>query len=111
MEKYGIQNLKEVLAFGVKIGTTLKDDLADKKISLTEVLELLPQLMKIPDFVSKKDELLKEVEDLSIPEIEELMKTVEGITSDQVVLTIKDSLNIGVSVRNLIERFAHKPAA
>lgn len=111
-EKYGIQNIQEVLVFGITIGKTLKEDLADKKLSINEIIGLLPTLMKIPDFIAKKQDILNEAKDLSIDEVKQLKAQVGGnITDKDLIDTIEDALNIGVSVRNLIDRYKSKPEA
>lgn len=108
-DKVGIENLKAVLVFGVTIGKSISADLEDKKFSFVEMLALLPQLAQIPDFVSKKDQIIAEAKDLSLDEIKELVAVVEGvITNEEVIATIEDAISVAVAAKNLIERFSKK---
>lgn len=111
-EKFGIDNLKSVLVFGVTVGKTIAEDVADKKFTFTEIMALLPQLMKIPDLVAQKDAIVAEAKDLTIDEIRELVAVVEGvINNEDVVATIEDVISIGVAIKNLIGRFKPKTVA
>lgn len=111
VEKFGIDNLKKVLSFGVTIGKQISDDLADKKISLQEALGLIPSLMSLPDLIASKDAIIDEAKDLSLDEIQQLVASVDGaITNENVVGTIEDALNFIVSGKNLVERFTKKAA-
>lgn len=108
-EKFGIENLKAVLKFGVTLGKNISDDLADKKLSFGEVLGLAAQLGQISDFVANKDAIIAEAKDLSFDEIKELVAEVEQvITNEEVVATIEDAIAVIIAAKNLIERFTAK---
>lgn len=108
-EKFGIENLKAVLKFGVTIGKNIADDLSDNKLSFGEVLGLAAQLGQITDFVANKDAIINEAKDLSFDEIKELVAEIEGvITNEEVVATIEDAIAVIVAAKNLIERFTKK---
>lgn len=109
MEKFGIENLKKVLIFGVNLGKKISDSMDDKKFSLSEILALIPDFAAIPDFIAKKDDILNEAKDLSLEEIKQLIAIVEGqINDNDVVGIIEDSLNFIVAGKNLVERFTKK---
>lgn len=108
-EKLGIATLSEVVVFGTKLGKTITDDLADKKISFSEVLALIPEFMKIPDFIAKKDTILAEAKDLSVDEVKQISTVLgETITNEKIVATVENVLVIAVSVRNLIDMYSKK---
>lgn len=112
-EKFGIENLKEVVLFGVRIGKQVAEDLKDKKMSIAEILALVPPIMQIPTFLEKKDLIVQEAEDLSVAEVDQIVAAVKSeqvLTKQDVIDTIKDSLNIVVSVKNLIIRYGKKAA-
>jgi hypothetical protein len=109
-EKFGIDNLKKVVSFGVTVGKQISDDLADDKFTLQEGLALLPQLMSIPDIINSKDAIINEAKDLSIDEVGQLIDGIEGATSENVVGIIEDALTFIVAGKNLVERFTKKAA-
>jgi hypothetical protein len=109
-EKFGIENLKKLVSFGVTIGKNISDDLQDDKFTLQEGLALLPQLMSIPDIINSKDAIISEAKDLSIDEVGELVDGIEGATSENVVGIIGDALTFIVAGKSLVERFTHKAA-
>ena len=109
-EKFGIENLKKVVSFGVGLSKAISDDLADGKISFQEAIALLPQLMAIPDLIANKDAIVNEAKDLSIDEVGQLIAGIEGATSDNVKGIIEDALTFIVAGKNLVERFTNKPA-
>ncbi len=103
-EKYGIENLKGLFKFGMTLGQTISEDLKDSKITLPEVFGLLPQLMQISDFIAHKDDIINEAKDLSLEEVKELTRDIEGvITNEKVVAVIEDAVNTIVSIKGLIE--------
>lgn len=108
-EKFGIENIKKVVIFGATVGKSISDDLADNKITLQEVLALIPSLMSIPDLIANKQAIIDEAKDLSFDEIKEVVAAVEGsITNENVVGTIEDALNFIIAGKNLVERFSKK---
>lgn len=109
-EKFGIENLKKLVSFGVSIGKQISDDLKDGKFTLQEGLALLPQLMGIPDIINSKDAIIQEAKDLSIDEVGQLIDSINGATSENVVGIIEDALTFIVAGKNLVERFTKKPA-
>lgn len=110
-EKFGIENLQKVVSFGVTIGTALSEDLKDNKLSFLEVIQLATELSGVSDLLKNKDAIIQEAKDLSIDEVETLVKSVEGaINNAQVTAVIEHGLGVIVSVAALIQDF-QKPAA
>lgn len=108
-EKFGIENLKKVLDFGIKIGKEVASDLEDNKFSLSEGIALAAQFGAVSDLIAKKDDIINEAKDLSLDEIKELIKDVEGeLTSEKVVAIIENALSVIVGAKNLIEIFTKK---
>lgn len=107
-EKFGTENLKKLVSFGVTIGKSISDDLNDDKFTLQEGLALLPQLMSVPDIINSKDAIINEAKDLSIDEVGQLVAGIEGATSENVVGIIEDALTFIVAGKNLVERFTNK---
>ena len=107
-EKFGIDNLKKVVSFGVTVAKSISDDLSDGKITFAEAIALLPQLMAIPDLIANKDAIINEAKDLSIDEVGELVAGIEGATSENVIAIIEDALTFIVAGKNLVERFTQK---
>lgn len=103
-EKFGIENLKAVLQFGLTLGKTLSTDLSDSNLTFPEILGLVAQLGQVSDFVKNKDAIIQEAKDLSVAEVAQLATLVEGgITNEKIVGTIENALNILVGVKNLID--------
>lgn len=110
-EKFGIENLQKVLNFGVTIGTHVSDDLKDSKLTFLEVIQLATELAAVSDFVKNKDAIIAEAKDLSIAEIETLVKGVgDAINNEKVTAVIEHALGVVVSVAALIQDF-RKPDA
>lgn len=106
VENLGIEDLKPLVEWGVKLGKEVSDDFADKKISIAEGVALLDNFMQVPDLLSKKDAILAQAEDLSTDEANELIAAFDGvITKQDVIDTIHDSLNWLIATKNLIFRF------
>lgn len=110
MEKFGIENLKKVVNVAVTIGKGVTDSIEDGKVTLTEVLELVTPLMAVPALIENKQAIIDEALDLSTDEVDELVKSFEGVTNENLTDTIVDGLTIIVSAKNLIERFGKKAA-
>lgn len=109
-EKFGIENLQKVLSLGVALSTGIINDAKDG-FNLNDVFKELPLLMQIPDLLKNKDAIVNEAKDLSLPEIETLVKSVEGvINNEQVTSVIEHGLSVIVSVVALVEDFKSKAA-
>lgn len=107
-EKFGVENLQKVLKFGVDFSTAVIADAKDG-FNFNDIIQLLPQLMQITDFIKNKDAIINEAKDLSFVEIQELVKSVEGVIKDeQVVSIIENALAFVVAGVNLVNNFTHK---
>lgn len=107
-EKKGIQNTKEVLVLGFAVGNVVKQALSDGKIGL-EDLGLLMQLLPVagPAF-NDISEVISEFKDLDVAEAKELLEFAANelkgnYTEEEMVVKIDASLNVGLSVANLVE--------
>lgn len=111
MEKFGIDNLKKVLNFGVSFGLHLSTELKDG-FDYYKIFALVPDLMQVPDLLKNKQAIMDEVKDLSVEEIAALITSVENsalITSDKVKEIISIAVDILQAVVKLVGIF--KPAA
>lgn len=105
-EKFGIENLKKVMAFGVAIGKEVATDLTDSKLTFLEVIQLATQLAGIGELVKNKEAIIEEAKDLTIAEIEELVTGVgDAINNEKVTAVIEHALGVIVSVAALIQDF------
>lgn len=103
-EKYGIENLKKVISFGVSLSKAIADDVKDKKFSFTEILALLPEFLQVQDFLQHKDDIVNEAKDLSLDEIKQLVSGIEGaIDNAKVSDFIEATLSFVISGKNVIE--------
>lgn len=107
MEKFGIDNLKKVLQFGITLGLHTAQQVKDG-FQIADVFALLPELLQIPDFVKNKQAILDEVKDLSVDEIEQLIVFVKDsgvFTSEKIKSIIGDSIDVISSVTKLVTHF------
>lgn len=105
-EKFGIENLKVVLALGVSVGKQAASSLEDGKITFQESIQMALSLVPVGDLLKRKEDILNEAKDLSMAEIEELVASVQGaITNEKVVATIGYGLDIAIAVTGLIELY------
>ncbi len=72
MEKFGIENIKVVLAWSLSFGQELSEDLKDKKIKLFEALGFIDNIVDIPKLVAAIPQIKDEMSELSETEIAEL---------------------------------------
>lgn len=111
VEQLGVEDLKQLFDFGVKLGKEISDDLADKKFTLQEGIGLIDNFMQVPDLINKKDSILAQAKDLSLDEVAQLTADADGeFTNADVVDVIHDALNWIVATKNIIERFSKKAA-
>jgi len=104
----GIENLKQVVKFGVTLGEDVATVLADKKISIVEALSLLPDLIGISGILENKDEIKAEFADLTPEEMQELNDYIAvefDITDDSLEAKIEKAIAAALAVLDLVNAF------
>jgi len=74
MSERGIKETKEVLAFVFSLGNAIKVSLSDGDFDFWDAKNFVEPLKKIAPAVENIDEVLPELEDLSLDEVMELTK-------------------------------------
>ena len=64
MEKVGIENLKEVLSFGISFQQSLGEAMEDGKVSFIEIVGMAPDLAKAPKAIQSAQFIPGEIADL-----------------------------------------------
>jgi hypothetical protein len=108
-EKFGIENLKKVIRFGVDFGTNIKGALSDGKITLEEAVGLLPPILQVPALVKAKDDFVNEALDLSTTEAAQLAEEFKGMTGEKAQKIITDSFVLLAAAKNLASNFINAP--
>jgi len=107
----GTDSLKAVLVLGAQLESLIASDLADKKLSLTEIMGLVPYLLQLPTIIAQKDAIIEQAKSLSLDQVKDLVNSVKGsVTDTNVIDTIIDVLNFIVSAKAVYLRFASKKA-
>ena len=97
-----MNKIKGIVLFALTLAYTIKQDLIDKKISLTEAFGLLPQVMKIPELVADLPTVKEEWKNRTIEQLEELTEFVKSnfdIDDDKIEAVIEAGLD---SVEKLV---------
>ena len=106
----GIENIRVCVAFGIKLTEGIDERLADDgKISLIEGVGLIPVLKNVPDIIRSRSTLVEEIKDLSAEELADIRQYVEenlDIRSDKSEAIVNKSLDLVVSVKELIDTIA-----
>jgi len=113
MEKFGIENIKKAVLFGIKFGTDTGKALADSKVTWDEYPVLLGDLMGAGPIVSSGAALKDEINDLSEAESIELRDFINqnfDIPNDQLEAKIEASVNWLVATYDLYLAFKPKAA-
>jgi uncharacterized membrane protein len=72
----GIENLKNAILVGIKLGMGVKESLEDGKVTFGEVLGLLPKLAGLPKVIMNASSLKDEFKDLTPQEVTEIKEFV-----------------------------------
>lgn len=106
MEKYGVKELKELLAFVLSLGMAVDKSLAnDGKITLLDAANLLDPAMKAPAAFAGLDIALLELQDLSDDEKKELQEFVQAsfdIADDKLEAVVEGALGVAISVAKVL---------
>ena len=92
---YGIEKLKNALAFAINLGEALDKRLEDGKLSFVEGITLIPSLKDLPEVISSSKDIWKEFLDLDSTEKDELISFIEtelDLENDKVEDFIQTSL-------------------
>jgi len=96
MEKFGIENVKKFIAFGVGLGMSFEDALKDGKITLKDYVLFVDDVMKIPGIVGGAKHLKEELTDFTPEERAELIvwfKDEFDIENDKVEEVIEKAID------------------
>lgn len=105
-KELGIEDFKKLVDFGFSTTKVVKQVLADGKVELQEVFQLLPVLMSLPEIISKKDAILEQAKNFTIEEVQQVMAGKEG--SESFLYVLENALNAAVSIKNLYFHFTEK---
>ena len=94
MEKVGIENLKEVLSFGISFQQSLGEAMEDGKVSFIEIVGMAPDLAKAPKAIQSAKFIPGEIADLDDTEKVSLYTFIQDkfdIEDDEVEEIIEDT--------------------
>ena len=100
-EKFGIEELKDIISFGAELGNGLGKSLEDDKITLGDAVNFIPALTAIPSAISGFSDVKKELDDLDEAEKEELLSYFRNkfdIPQEQTEAFVEDALKIAVTI-------------
>jgi len=103
-EEKGIENVKELLAFGFSIGKAIIKAKEDGKVDTTDVIHLIAPIQAMIPAIDDIDELPAELSDLSEEEAEELLEhgsRLLGEVFDKEVLVMKIEAGIKFALAGL----------
>jgi hypothetical protein len=99
--KIGIDNLKEILRFGLGIGNGIGQGLADGRFELAEALTFLPTLTQLPGVIEAAPAAGQEIADLDADEKTELTAIAVAefdIPQDAAEKRVEDALKLAFAV-------------
>ena len=97
----GIDELKDVVAFGAELGNAIGKSLEDGKITLTDAVNFVPALTSMPAALSGFGDVKKELDDLDAQEKEQLISYFQSkfdIPQEKTEAFIEDALKIAITV-------------
>lgn len=97
----GIEQTKEMLIFGFKLGEAFESSLKDGKFTLTDLQNFLPAVMSAPAAFSQIEELPKELADLDANEMAALKTFVQqefNLEDDELELKIEAALGLALNI-------------
>lgn len=104
--KAGVSELKDVLAFGLALGMSVDQSLADDgKISLADLPKFLTAFMKAPSAFTGADKLGGELRDLDAAERQELQDFVKAefhIANEKLEEVVEEALAAALSVARVV---------
>lgn len=104
----GIQETKEVLAFGFALGDAFAGALQDGDIDFADIVEFIPVLQKLGDAVSGLGNVPAELGDLSEVEYQELVDYVKeefDLPNDKIEEYIEKGFAAGLKLVQFIAAF------
>lgn len=105
MPNKGIQNVIEVLDFGLSAKQVAQDIFKDGKFHFENLGELVPLYPKALAAYADAGEIIPELKDLDESELAQLVAFVgsKGIADEHATLVVQQSLKVGISILNLVK--------
>lgn len=107
MEKFGIENLKKLLAFGCAFAAQIASSLADG-FQWTDAFGFVDEAALIPGVVKSIPAVKQELADLSAEERNELNAFLQekfDIPNDKLESVIEHAIGVGLNILALVEEF------
>lgn len=113
MEKLGIQDLKEVLEFGLGFGTAYQAAIADGKFDWSDAIHLIPLAQKAGPAIDNVQAVVEQIRDIDAEERAELEAIVEkfDLPSERLEKLIEASLRSVLAVGELVALATKKEEA
>lgn len=102
----GTEAIKKVLMFGLLMVASMRDILKDKKVTFQEAIQLLPQVMQLPDLITQLPEVKAEWNDRDQAELEEINAFVKNnfdLDDDKLEAAIEGAFDVVISIINEID--------
>lgn len=105
----GIQDLKDVVAFGAKFGNGIGESLSDDgKITLGDMANFMPAVLSVPAALEGIENIPAEIKDLDEAELVELVAFVDeefDIPQDDAEEFIEESLHVASVVLAYVKKY------
>ncbi len=106
--KYGVENLKQLMDLGFGMGNVAKAALADGKIDLQDLAQLVPILPLLGPAIDDIDVAPKELTELDKQDADALIahgrSKLSGMPDDKLKAIVQHSLRIGLEVGLMISK-------
>ena len=102
----GIEDLKDVVRFGLKLGQGISLSLEDGKITWGDVGSFLPAIIEVPSVISGIEnvgEELRDLDDQEQAELEQLVQEEFDVPSEHAKEVVAQSIKAAVELIQLIE--------
>jgi len=99
-----MENLKQVVKFGIEVSHVIDKALVDKKIELHEFLPLIPLFLKSQSVFVNINQVSKEWNESSFEQKQSLIKEIEqslDLNNDKLEHIIEGSLSLLLNISNL----------
>lgn len=108
MEKFGIENLKKIIAVPLEFGGIITENLTNEERGWAEWLKLVGVFDEIGGLFTVKWSMIKDeymdLSDTEMVEIKEFMKAKFDLTADDIEFVIEDSFEIILDMERPIKK-------
>lgn len=108
----GISQTQDVVRFAAKLGNAAGRILQDDKFTWTEIVEVIPALLELPNAISGISEVPGEFADLDEAEKNQLAEFLANefdIPQDQLEMAVEDHVKVVLAIWLVVKKYYLKP--